>query len=166
VAILDERKNQSLILKAFAQSFGGNPDYELVIAGDGKLLNRLRAEAEALNIGSQVEIPGYQTREEVKGLLDRSHVFVLASHSETFGVVVIEAMARGIPAISSNIDGTREIISPENGLLFEPNNLEALSRCMEEIAETYSDYSPALVIESVKKRFGPDAVKNALFPND
>lgn len=166
VAILDKRKNQSLILKAFAENYRDNLFYRLKIAGDGPLHGALQQLAADLGIEKQVDILGFQNREEIMNLLDHSHSFVLSSHSETFGVVVIEAMARGIPAISSNIDGTNEIITAENGILFEPDNLPELAKAMAEMVENYSFYRPVTIVDSVKSRFGPDAVKNALFRDE
>ena len=165
VAILDKRKNQKLILEAFAKKFKNQTKFKLVIAGDGKLLESLKKQAKDLGISDQCQILGFQSREKVIELLDQSHCFVLSSHSETFGVVIIEAMARGLPAISSRIDGPTEIINDQNGYFFEPDNAEDLAEQMSKMVENYNTFSPKIIIDSVKQRFGPDAVKNALFPN-
>src|SRR5690554_373211 len=165
VAILDKRKNQKLILEAFTKKFKDNPKFKLVIAGDGKLLEPLRQQAKSLGISDQCQILGFQSREKIIELLDESHCFVLSSHSETFGVVIIEAMARGLPAISSRIDGPTEIINDMNGYLFEPDNANDLAEKMSEMVENYDTFDSEHIIDSVKQRFGPDAVKNALFPN-
>jgi len=165
VAILNERKNQKLILDAFAHQFKGKDTYELIIAGDGPLLEQLRSKAKELGIDKQCEIMGFQSRKRIVELLDSSHCFVLSSHSETFGVVIIEAMARGLPAISSRIDGPVEIINEINGYFFEPNNADDLAEKMAEMVQNYQSFQPEAIIDSVKQRFGPDAVKNALCPN-
>ncbi len=165
VAILDKRKNQKLIVEAFANKFRENEKVVLEIIGDGRLLGELRDLAKELRVESQVSIPGFKNREELKRALDESHCFVLASHAETFGVVVIEAMARGIPVISSDIDGTREILRKDNGLLFESDNVEELGERMVEMMESIDQFNPEKVIDSVKSRFGPDAVDKALFNN-
>ncbi len=163
VAIMDSRKRQDLIIEAFAEAFGGDDNYRLVIAGDGKLKQSLIDLAKKLGVSAQVEVPGYLNRDEVKDLLDRSNVFVLASRAETFGVVVIEAMARGIPAISSDIDGTREIINSTNGILFEEGSKKGLTEALRQLVSNYDIYDPKKIVEDVKSRFGPDAVKKGLF---
>lgn len=165
VAILEERKNQQLILEAFADRFRGNPKYRLVIAGDGRLEDMLRSRAAELGIADQCEITGFQSRPEIIKLLDASHCFVLSSFSETFGVVLIEAMARGIPAISSRIDGPTEIVNADNGLFFDSGDAFELGEVMEKMVEQYDRFVPEKIIQSVATRFGPDAVKKALFPN-
>lgn len=163
VAILDERKNQQLLIRAFAEKYAGNEFYKLVIAGDGELYQDLQMLSAELGVSSQVEITGFLNRSELISLLDRSHCFVLTSKSETFGVVVIEAMARGIPAISSDIDGTREIVNKINGILFTEGNQKSLSSAMCKIVENYTDYNPAQIIQGVKLNYGPDASFKALF---
>jgi glycosyltransferase involved in cell wall biosynthesis len=163
VAIMDSRKRQDLIIEAFAEAFGGDEDYRLVIAGDGKLKQSLIDLAEKLGVSAQVDVPGYLNRDEVKDLLDRSNVFVLASRAETFGVVVIEAMARGIPAISSNIDGTKEIINSTNGIVFEEGSKQGLTAAFRQLILNYDIYDPKKIVADVKSRFGPDAVKKGLY---
>lgn len=163
VAILDPRKNQALILKAFAENYRGNSRFKLAIAGDGRLLETLKNKAVELGIADQAQILGFQSREQIVALLDKSHCFVLASHSETFGVVVIEAMARGLPAISSRIDGTKEIFNEENGVLFEPGDAKDLAVKMNEVVSNYSQFEPEQIVRSVRNNFGPDAVYQALY---
>jgi glycosyltransferase involved in cell wall biosynthesis len=166
VAILDERKNQQLLIRSFASNYAGNDHYRLVIAGDGKLYNDLKALVEELGVSNQVRITGFLNRSELVDVLDQSHCFVLASKSETFGVVVIEAMARGIPAISSDIDGTREIINDSNGMLFEEGNQKSLGEVLEKMVQNYSIYQPSIIIQNVKQKYGPDASFKALFDGD
>lgn len=163
VAIMDSRKRQDLIIEAFAEAFGGDDNYRLVIAGDGKLKQSLIDLAQKLGVSAQVKVPGYLNRDEVKDLLDRSNAFVLASRAETFGVVVIEAMARGIPAISSDIDGTKEIINSTNGIVFEEGSKKGLVEALCQLVSNYDIYEPQKIVEDVKSRFGPDAVKKGLY---
>jgi glycosyltransferase involved in cell wall biosynthesis len=166
VAILDERKNQQLLIRSFASNYAGNDHYRLVIAGDGKLYNDLKALAVELGVSNQVRITGFLSRSELVEVLDQSHCFVLTSKSETFGVVVIEAMARGIPAISSDIDGTREIINESNGMLFEEGSRESLCEVMTKMVDKYSTYQPSIIIQNVKQKYGPDASFKALFDGE
>jgi len=166
VAILDERKNQQLLIRSFAENYAGNDRYKLVIAGDGNLHDDLIALTANLGVEDQVKITGFLNRDELIHLLDESHCFVLSSKSETFGVVVIEAMARGIPAITSDIDGTREIINEENGILFKEGDLKDLSRALNEMVENYSAYKPSKIIKGVKQSYGPDASYKAMISSE
>ena len=166
VAILDARKNQEMLIEAFAKSFKGDQSAKLYIAGDGPLKAKLQAVVDKLGVVDQVEIIGYVDREGIKQLLDRVHCFVLSSHAETFGVVLIEAMSRGIPAISTDIDGPREIVTRKNGILCPPNDAEAMARAMLEMRANYARYDPSEIVASVASRYGPDAVTQVLFENN
>ena len=163
IAILDPRKNQRLLLEAFADRFRGKAHYKLVIAGDGPLLEDLKAYAQQLGVDKQCSIPGFLGRTEIVDLLDKSHCFVLSSNSETFGVVLIEAMARGLPVIASRIDGPAEIVSARNGLLFTSGDVKELGDAMEKMVGAYKRFQPAEIIDSVSGRFGPDALIKVLF---
>jgi len=166
VAILDERKNQQLLIRSFAKNYRGNSNYRLVIAGDGRLYDELNSLTAELQVQDQVRITGFLDRAELVELLDKSHCFVLSSKSETFGVVVIEAMARGIPAITSNIDGTKEIIEKSNGILFEEGSEEDLSRALNEMVKNYDQYQPVQIVNGVKQKYGPEASCKALLSSE
>jgi glycosyltransferase involved in cell wall biosynthesis len=63
----------------------------------------------------------------VETLLQHHDVFVLPSRREGFGLALVEAMAAGLPVVASNLQGPAEIITHgENGLLFEPGNIDSL----------------------------------------
>jgi glycosyltransferase involved in cell wall biosynthesis len=165
IAILEPRKNQEMIIRAFASRFKGDGFYSLTIVGDGTLEIQLRKLAEDLGVGDQVTVLGFQGRSKIIELLDRSHCFVLGSHSETFGVVLIEAMARGIPCISTAIEGPLELVTPETGYFCKPNDVESMAAEMDRMVANYSDFNPQKIIESVRSRFGPEAVYSSLMSN-
>ena len=78
-------------------------------------------------IPSNVLCIGEPERQDVVNAFDASRAFILPSANETFGIVILEAMASGKPVVAANHLGPSEIISDdENGFLFEPDNLESL----------------------------------------
>jgi glycosyltransferase involved in cell wall biosynthesis len=88
----------------------------LVIAGEGPALPALRKQAEALRIEDHVRFVGYLPRHE--GLRDcyaAADVFTFASKTETQGLVLLEAMAIGLPVLAIPALGAAEIINPERG---------------------------------------------------
>jgi glycosyltransferase involved in cell wall biosynthesis len=94
----------------------------LLIVGDGVEQNKLEAEAQKLLIREQVKFLG--NRSDVEQLLRLADCLVLASSDrEGFGLVILEAMACGVPIITSNFDAAREIITEgSNGLIFSSEN--------------------------------------------
>jgi len=156
VANLDDNKNHELLLNAFAESFK-NKDINLHIVGNGPLLNKLKKLSIMLNIDKQVKFLGRLSQKDVKIEMSKSHVFVLSSNYETFGVVLIEAMACGIPVITTKCGGPEDIVNQNNGILVEKNNKEALSKAMINIKNNIQKYDKDFIINDIKDRFGEKA---------
>ena len=103
------QKNQMLLLEAFALL---PEDYRLAILGEGPLEKSLRDKAEALGLGERVRFFGFQ--ENPYAYFTRSEFMVLSSDFEGFGNVLIEAMACGLPVVSTDCpSGPREVLAPE-----------------------------------------------------
>jgi glycosyltransferase involved in cell wall biosynthesis len=101
------------------------------------------------------------------GTLDRGSVvkemqsadaFVLSSRHETFGVVLIEALACGLPVIATTCGGPECIVEPDDGLLVPPNDASALAGAMERMMVQRSLYSAVKLRERCLTRFGGKAV--------
>ena len=127
VGALEKIKNIDLLLDAKKQSI---IDYELVLVGDGPESNKLKKRVKNENI-KNVKFLGY--RRDVENILPQTDLFVLPSFSEGLSIAVIEALACGLPVIGSNIDGMKELITPDVGLLIDPNNSASLNKAIEKI---------------------------------
>jgi glycosyltransferase involved in cell wall biosynthesis len=156
-AILAERKRQDVLLRAFASAFKGE-QASLVFVGNGPNEGRYRALAESLGISDQVEFTGIRNREEVRALFDGSHVGVLSSDQETFGIVITEAMFRGLPVISTRSGGPEEIIGPGRGILVPVRDERALAAAMREVYETYESYDPEKIRSWAISRYSEEAI--------
>jgi 1,2-diacylglycerol 3-alpha-glucosyltransferase len=109
-------KNIDFLLRALVGVRRRIPDVLLVIAGEGPARKHLRRLAARLRIEESVLFVGYQDRKQA--LLDcyrAGDVFVFASHTETQGLVLLEAMALGVPVVAPAIMGTKDIVGPERG---------------------------------------------------
>lgn len=127
VAHHNERKGVDVLLRAFARVVEKEPKLTLTLVGDGPLRAQHEALARDLGLNGSVSFPGRQSRAEVRNLLRRCDLFVLPSRFETFGIVIIEAMACGKPVVASAVGGIPEIIQHgENGILVEPEDPTAL----------------------------------------
>ena len=121
VGNLIKRKNVGALLEAkkIAKS-----DYYLVIVGDGPLSKKLRKKVEDENI-PDVIFTGSRT--DVENIIPNCDFLVLPSFSESFGLVLIEALACGKPVIGSDVGGISEIINDDVGLLVNPNDISSIS---------------------------------------
>lgn len=111
VGRLTKQKNQSLLIKAFANIQKDFPDYELYIYGDGEQKGNLVALSESLNIGNKVHFEGNIPNVHEK--ITDAELFVLSSDYEGLSNALLEALMMGIPCISTNCAGADEYI--ENG---------------------------------------------------
>jgi glycosyltransferase involved in cell wall biosynthesis len=108
-------KDHHTSIEAFALLRRDTPA-KLVILGDGPLRNELTVLVAARNLGDDVLLPGFVA--DIRPGLLASDLFVLTSTSEGFGNVIVEAMAAGVPVVSTDCPhGPREIL--ENGALGE-----------------------------------------------
>ena len=153
IASLDTNKNQAMLIEAFACHFRGK-QVCLRIAGLGPLEGHLKKLAETLGIKEQVDFLGFLDRASVVREMQAADCFVLSSFKETFGVVLIEALASGTPLIATRCGGADNIVTDKNGVLVDPGDVVALSGAMTKMLETSTNYHPKSLRQECKFRFG------------
>lgn len=158
VSRLVEDKGIGYLLRAAAllQKSETRP-FELIIGGDGPHRAELERMAADLGIAGQCKFLGRLDRSGVKDWMNRSDVFVFPSLSETFGIVVGEAMACGKPVISTRCGGPEFIVTDENGMLVDVASPEGLARAMSEFLNGRVSFDSHDVRRSVVERFGVEA---------
>lgn len=135
VGRLHHQKNHELLLNAFSDFSKQFPDYELHLYGKGELKKELEEQAIRLGIDNKTVFHGFT--ENVKEEIYDCKMFVLSSDFEGISNSMIEALAMGIPTISTDcpIGGARIYISTgENGLLVPVKDKEALTSAMIKVA--------------------------------
>lgn len=125
---LEPRKGLDVLIKALAMSDFLRNNVELIVGGDGPL--RRKYEFMAWTSGIKFRFLGRIVRTEIPAFYKSIDIFVAPSRGgESFGIILLEAMASGVPVIASDIPGYREVIKDGfNGVLFENENSEYLSR--------------------------------------
>jgi glycosyltransferase involved in cell wall biosynthesis len=111
-------KNIDFLLRVVDKVRQRIPNVLLLIAGEGPSLPHLKKLAEKLHLNNNVIFVGYLDRN--KELLDcyaSGDAFVFASNTETQGLVLLEAMALGVPLVSTAVMGTKDILAPNKGAL-------------------------------------------------
>jgi|TARA_R110000782_G_scaffold118028_2_gene208473 L-malate glycosyltransferase len=157
IANLITLKGQAELIKAFAKIFKDKDNVELIIAGEGELKEELMNLIDTLHLNDKVKLIGLISREEVITQLDDCDVFVLPSHYETFGVVLIEALSRGVPVISTYCGGPECIVDESNGVLVQPKDVDELAQAMLKMYHEYSNYNKEQLRESVINLYGKEA---------
>lgn len=129
---LTNQKNQALLVKSFAQISSIFPEYKLIIYGEGNLKGDLAETAIQLGVKDKVILPGYTTN--IEDRIKDASLFVLSSDFEGMPNALMEAMALGLPCISTDCDGggAKFLIENEkNGLLVPKGDVDALAAAME-----------------------------------
>ncbi|MDH1621085.1 glycosyltransferase [Pseudomonas chengduensis] len=132
VGRLHPDKDQETLIRAFADALPTLPDNSLlVIAGEGRLEAKLKALVAELGITAQVRFLGQvpQARRYFRAF----DMFALSSDHEPFGMVLLEAMAAGLPVVCSDCGGGREVVG-ESGELFTFGDWHALSASLRNVA--------------------------------
>ncbi|MFC2131543.1 glycosyltransferase family 4 protein [Bacteroidota bacterium] len=132
---ITETKGQAIAIKAFSKA--KIPDSQIVLCGDNgnnEGLNRLKALAKSVCVYEDLIYVPFTF--EMPAFMNAMDISILPSLREAFGLVVIEAMASGLPVIATNAGGVPEIIiHKQNGLLFEPFDIDTLAQYMKLLAK-------------------------------
>ena len=96
-----------------------------VLAGKGDLLNEMNEKVSILGISSYFKFPGFVAESEIAELFQASDVFVMPSVSEPFGIVTLEAMQAGVPAVISKQSGVSEVV--QNAIKVDYWDIQAMA---------------------------------------
>jgi glycosyltransferase involved in cell wall biosynthesis len=134
VGRLDPVKNLDGLFMAFKRSIDLFSDKKarLLVVGDGQELPRLKDLSKALGLEKQVYFSGM--RNDVGFCLSAMDVYVQPSFYEGHSNTILEAMASGIPVISTHVGGTPEIVTHgDSGFLFKPGDTEEIAMAIAEL---------------------------------
>ena len=127
VGRLDANKNQALLLRAFLAIAEEYPDYRVILYGEGEERAKLEQIVKEAGLRSRIGLPGVTT--DVVKAIYKASVFVLTSNTEGMPNALIEAMALGLPVISTDCPcgGPKDLIQQkENGILIPVHDEKAL----------------------------------------
>ncbi len=155
-------KNLPRLVRAVAAQ---PPQVKLVIVGEGPERAGIVAEAQRLGIVDRVLLPGFLA--DPHRYVGHFDIFALSSDSEQFPISLVEAMAAGLPAVSTDVGDVRAMVAPENqALIVSPNDDDAFARALHDLVlnkgarksigaanQTIArrDYDEAVMIETYKK---------------
>jgi glycosyltransferase involved in cell wall biosynthesis len=131
VGRLDHQKDPLLLLQAFRSVATEIPDLHLVVIGDGNLRGRVEAEVATLELAGRVALLGVRGATEIARWLKVSDLFVLSSAYEGMPIAVLEALATGLPVVSTDVGEIRLLVkSNVNGEISPGRTAEHLAEAM------------------------------------
>jgi len=150
VARFAPQKNQTLLLESFAQGPAADPRARLVLVGEGELRAHLEEQVRKLNLAGKVHFLGL--RSDIPDILGAMDAFVLSSDYEGNPLSVLEAMASGLPVVSTAAGGVPNLLEAgKEGFLVAPGDLQGLAKSM----------STLLKYDSVRSSMGAAAASRA-----
>lgn len=139
ISDLIPRKRVEMTIRAFA-AISDRFEGRLIIVGDGKCKSTLQKLSSELGVQEKVQFKGQSTQTELATVLSQAHALIHASELETFGLVLIESMACGVPVICAENKGSSELINEVNGLYLRNCSVGLLAHAMLELSSNISKY--------------------------
>ena len=137
VGRLTSVKGIPILLQAIARLRARFPDVRLDIIGDGPERSKLEAQARMLGVADRAMFHGYRSQAQLREQLARTDAFVMSSFAEGVPVVLMEAMAAGVPVVATRIGGIPELVEHgECGLLVPPGDPAALADALAVLLES------------------------------
>ena len=159
LSILDPVKRVENLIEAFARLHEEDETVRLLIGGEGEESAALVAQVSLLGLGDSVSFLGSLTRDQVADFYSKIDAFVLPSVTEAMGVVQIEALAAGVPVISTRTWGGETVARDErDGLLVDIDDVDQLldaMRSMRSVAEGVGEREART--QRCVERFGTEA---------
>ena len=135
--LMPQHKGFDLLIKAFDKFAQHNQDWYLDIVGDGPEKEKLNKMIENRYLTRRVKIHPYT--EDIQKYYSQASIYVSSSRWKDFGLVLVHAMAHGLPVISSDLPSSKEILG-DFGIYFKNGDVNDLAKKMEDA--TYMDWQP------------------------
>ncbi|MCP9485237.1 MAG: glycosyltransferase [Gaiellaceae bacterium MAG52_C11] len=168
VGFVNYMKGIDVLLRAMQLLHERGSNVRLVLAGGAHYRNTLQQERELralvteLGLEERVAFAGRQPPEEVSRLMAESAVLVLPSRAESFGAVLVEALACGTPVVATRCGGPEDIVDKEDGVLVPPGDPVALADGIAQVLAAHDSYDPVTLRERALARFGADVVSGRI----
>ncbi len=153
IGYLVPHKGVQVLLKALALLKESGVTPVLSIVGSGNYLAELKNLCSELGLNQQVSFLGEKDALQVAKLLAEHDAMVHPSFIESFGIVMVEALACGIPVVSTFNGGAEEIITPQTGILVAVNDAQALAEGIMKLFNNWENYRPEELRAYAEKRF-------------
>jgi glycosyltransferase involved in cell wall biosynthesis len=133
----------------------------LALGGDGPIEHWIQ-QASSLGIRSDsIDFFGEISWEEVARKMESSHALLLFSNYENLPCVIVEALACGLPVISTRVGGISEHINPERGILVDRGDEDALAKAIDSMSSNIDQYDKEALRKYAVERFSNEAVATA-----
>ena len=162
ISLFRPEKRIDLVLESFNNLVHSGIKAKLKLIGDGPLKHEIENKIQKLGISDLVELPGYLPQKRIIDELHNSHFLVLPSDIETFGMVLVEAQACGLPVVATDCGGPKDIVTAESGILVTPGSVSELAEGMKKLIRTFDKFDPSEIRNSVIQKFGQQSYAESI----
>ena len=158
----NQSKNISGLLDALKIMKDKGITYQAVLIGEGMDWEAMKQKSITLGLSDNVRFTGLLQGQALVDELAVGDFFVLSSNYETGGIVLLEALACGLPVVATRVGGIPEIVNERNGILVPAKDTNALAEAMEQCCHTYNNYNPEALRNQVVERYDMEKVGRLL----
>lgn len=158
---LKESKGHRETIKAFSKVFKGK-NVKLYIFGEGEDRENLERLIESEKLSTQVTLKGFVNPNELKKYYETAHLYICASHMETFGKSVLEALSSGLPCVITDCYGPVQFIDKQNGKIVPVKDISSLSKAMEYIYNNMGKYSYKDISDRINEKYSNENLVKGL----
>lgn len=158
VARLDPVKGLDSFLAALARLSEHGIKFTAGLVGDGPERQNLQKLAKQLSLEDRVTFYGVKSRAEIAEMLRQVDLLALTSYWENQPVVLLEALASGLPVVAARVGGIPEFVKPELGVLIEPGNVESITDGLMAVLDHLDDYDAQAIAQFAQANFSYEVV--------
>jgi glycosyltransferase involved in cell wall biosynthesis len=153
-----QHKGFPTLLKALRLLGERRSDWRLDVIGEGPERSEYQRRTKAANLPAPVVFHGAQPKREIAEMMRGSDLFVLPSRFDNLPCVVVEALASGLPVVSTTVGGIPEMVYDGAGLLVPPDDPPALADALDSVLSNLGSYDRDAIAAAARGRYGLEAV--------
>ncbi|MEF3694348.1 MAG: glycosyltransferase [Candidatus Cloacimonadota bacterium] len=153
VSSLIPAKGLDFLIEAMGILKARGKSYSLDIIGEGKHRSSLQEKVRGLGLEAEIKFLGQLPPSQVESLLSHYDVLVVSSLRESFSIVLIEAMASGLPVVATRCGGPDSIVNEDTGILVTPGSAESLAEGILELERKWEQYDPELIRDYARNKY-------------
>lgn len=158
----NKSKNISGLLDSLIVLHRKGVRFKCTLVGDGMDFVAMKSYCSLLGLDEYVSFTGLIEGDELSKTIARHDFLVVSSNYENLPVVIPEAMSCGLPIVSTDVGGIREIVDKDCGIMVEPFNTQALADAVEQMINDYRNYDSAIIRQKVVNRNSTESVGKLL----